>query len=146
VLCLGDGIGDITLALRRTGLEGVYHDLKGSQTAAFARMRLWMYLGDNCEHAETDGWVPELPTGFDAVTAFDFLEHVTDVTAWTAAIHRALKPGGLFFAQNAFAIGSGDQGSIPMHLARNDHFEQDWDPHMAAIGFDRLDSNWYLRR
>jgi dTDP-4-dehydrorhamnose reductase/SAM-dependent methyltransferase len=145
VLCLGDGIGDLTLSLHQAGFDAVYHDLAYSLTAAFADFRFWKYTKANIERCETAGWEPtELPRGsFDAVLSCDFLEHVTDVAAWTGAIRAALKPGGLFFAQNAFACGSGPEGSIPMHLARNDHFEKDWDTHLADLGFIRESSNWY---
>jgi hypothetical protein len=46
--------------------------------------------------------------------------------------------------QNAFACGSGPEGSIPMHLARNDRFEKDWTPLMIEQGFEQEGtSNWY---
>ena len=144
VLCLGDGVGDLTLRLRRAGFEAVYHDLAGSRTAEFAQMRARMYLDEAFEECMTSSWAPELPAGeFDAIISLDFLEHVTDVPAWTLAIGAGLKPGGLFCAQNAFGCGSGPDGSIPMHLARNDRFEKDWDPHLASIGFVQESSNWY---
>jgi predicted methyltransferase len=73
------------------------------------------------------------------------LEHVPNVEAWVSAIFAALKPGGLFCAQNAFACGSGPDGSIPMHLAVNDRFEHDWDPLLTAVGFEQISSNWYRR-
>lgn len=142
VLCLGDGIGDITLAMRRAGYDATYHDLAGSRTAEFAAFRFYMH-GAEGPSEMTDGWEPRFSEGFDCVISFDFLEHVTDVPAWTAAIKKSLRPGGLFCAQNAFAIGSGDQGSIPMHLSRNDKYEKEWDPHLASLGFRQRSSNWY---
>lgn len=146
VLCLGDGIGDLTLALWRAGMEPVYHDLAGSRTAEFAQFRFWVYTGlEAMPSVLTRGWAPEIGGGYDAVVSLDFLEHVTDVPAWTAAIHAALVPGGLFMAQNAFAAGSGPKGSIPCHLARNDHYERDWDPLMAQIGMIQESSNWYRK-
>lgn len=149
VLCLGDGIGDLTLAFKRAGVEAVYHDLAGSRTAAFAHLRFWMYLGDEAPSEHLTGqWNPEVlvtPNRYDAICSLDFLEHVTDVELWLKAIYAALKPGGLFFAQNAFNCGSGAEGSIPMHLARNDHWEKDWDPCLNAMGFTQISSNWYRR-
>ncbi len=145
VLCLGDGIGDLTLSLIRAGFDAHYHDLAGSLTAEFAQFRMWMHLGKYAESRMTSGWKPELGRGeYDAIISFDFLEHVTSVPAWTLAIREALVPGGLMLVQNAFNIGSGPEGSIPMHLARNDRFEKDWQPLMEEQGFEQIEtSNWY---
>ena len=145
VLCLGDGIGDLTLALRRAGFDAVYHDLAGSRTAEFAQFRFWMH-GAEGPSEMTQGWEPKFSSGYDAVISFDFLEHVTDVPAWVAAIKGALKPNGLFFAQNAFACGSGPNGSIPCHLERNDRYEKDWTPLVASLDLQQIEtSNWYRR-
>lgn len=146
VLCLGDGIGDLTISLIRAGFDAVYHDLDLSRTAAFAGFRSWVHLGRYMPTLMTEGCGPTPGFGseeWDAVVSLDFLEHVTDVEAWVAAIKAALKPGALFCAQNAFAIGSGEHGSMPMHLARNDRFEKDWDPTLFALGFTQESSNWY---
>jgi dTDP-4-dehydrorhamnose reductase len=146
VLCLGDGIGDLTLSLCRAGFDAVYHDLAGSRTMDFARMRFEMYLNSQPEQQPSSGWNPVFEDeSFDAIVSLDFLEHVTDVPAWTTEIFHSLKPGGLFIAQNAFAMGSGPDGSIPMHLARNDRFEKDWDPTLNALGFVQECSNRYRR-
>ncbi len=145
VLCLGDGIGDLTLSLIQAGFAAVYHDLAGSRTAEYAQFRFWTHLGKLAPTCLTSGWAPELGRGeYDAVISFDFLEHVTDVPAWTLAIREAIVPGGLMLVQNAFNCGSGPLGSIPMHLARNDRFEKDWTPLMQEQGFlQEGESNWY---
>ena len=145
VLVLGDGIGDMTGALRAHGFDATYNDLAGSQTAKFAAFRYWANFGEKLKTLLSDGWLPSIGEGWDAVVSFDFLEHVTDVPAWAKAIHDALVPGGRLFVQNAFACGSGERGSIPMHLERNDRFEKDWDPLMTQIGMDQESSNWYRR-
>ena len=142
VLVLGDGIGDLTMALRRRGLRAFYHDLAASRTAEFARHRFHL-AGEPFLAEMTSGWQPDIQGRYDAIVSLDFLEHVTDVPAWVEAIKGALVPGGLFCAQNAFGIGSGAQGSIPCHLARNDRFEKDWDPLLISLGFTRESSNWY---
>lgn len=153
-LCLGDGIGDLTIKLRLDGLESWYHDLAYSKTFKFAAQRHVEYVGRNepglwFENLGADpviggpnGFFPEY---FDAVISLDFLEHVTDVEAWVRAIYAALKPGGWLMAQNAFACGSGPNGSIPCHLERNDRFEKDWDPLLSSIGFVQESSNWYRK-
>jgi dTDP-4-dehydrorhamnose reductase len=145
ILCLGDGVGDMTASLRAAGIDAVYHDLAGSKTAAFAQFRYWAKTGQCLPVLLSDSWEPKIGTGWDCIIAFDFLEHVTDVTAWAEAIRNGLAPGGLLFSQNAFAFGSGERGSIPMHLERNDRFERDWDPLMSSLGMAQDCSNWYRR-
>lgn len=144
VLCLGDGIGDLTISLIRAGFDATYHDLASSRTAEFAAFRSWMYLGEYMPTRLAPGWTPDLGAEeWDAIVSLDFLEHCPNVDGWTAAIKGALKPGGILFSQNAFAIGSGPDGSMPMHLACNDRFERDWDPTLFALGFAQLGSNVY---
>ncbi len=150
ILCLGDGIGDLTLSLIQAGFDAVYHDLAGSRTAEYAQFRFWAHLGKYAPTCLTTGWKPELGRGeYDAVISFDFLEHLPakpgcDVAAWTLAIRDALVPNGLMCVQNAFNCGSGPQGSIPMHLECNDRFEKDWTPLMQTQGFlQEGESNWY---
>lgn len=144
VLCLGDGIGDLTLTLARQGFDAAYHDLAGSRTADFALRRLQIY-GATFELDLTTAWRPALVSGYDAIVSLDFLEHVTDVPSWVGAIARSLRPGGVFVAQNAFACGSGPDGAMPMHLARNDRFEHEWDPMLAEMGFVQEAAQWYRR-
>lgn len=149
VLCLGDGIGDLTLSLARRNFDVIYHDLSGSRTAAFAKMRFKMYLNDPPMCCETDGWDPELliQSGpYDCIASLDFLEHVTSVEVWVRSIYAALKPDGLLVAQNAFNVGSGPEGSIPMHLQRNDCYEKTWDSLLESTGFIQQSSNWYQKK
>jgi len=147
VLCLGDGIGDLSMALSKI-MPAYYNDLSESRTAAFAKFRFWMYgVGNVISDHQSDGWEPPdlWSNHFGAIASLDFLEHVTDVESWVREIYKCLKPGGLFCAQNAFNMGSGPQGSIPMHLSRNDHWEKDWDPFLASLGFLQESSNWYRK-
>lgn len=155
VLVLGDGIGDLTWYLRTNGIDAIYHDLGGSRSAAFAEFVYRKRTGES--------WLPACLTAdfrplgfdrgaraaigyepfFDAVVSLDFMEHVPNVSEWTSAIYRALKPGGLFVAQNAFGIGS--DGAMPMHLRVNDRFEKDWDPTLFSQGFEQICPQWYRR-
>ena len=146
VLCLGDGIGDVTLALHRAGFDAWYHDLYPSRTAEYAAFRFWRQTGRTiqAEYSDSRG-NPCIADGLDAVVSLDYLEHVPNVEEWVRAIHAALRPGGLFCAQNAFACGSGPDGAMPMHLAVNDRFETDWDPLLTAVGFDQLAPQWYRK-
>jgi len=159
VLCLGDGIGDLTLSLKESDpnrFDPVYHDLSGSKTAAFALWRIQKVNHSkgrsvlNVHSILTDGCGPE-PIGsayrelFSAVVSLDFMEHCVDVPSYVRAVYNVLKPGGLFCAQNAFAIGSGPDGSIPMHLSINDKYEKEWDPLLFSLGFQQISSNWYRK-
>ncbi len=146
VLCLGDGIGDLTISLIRAGFDATYHDLAGSRTAEFAAFRSWMHLGEYMPTRLSQGWAPDLGTEeWDAIVSLDFLEHCKGVPLWTQAIRDALKPNGLFVAQNAYGIGSGPDGSMPMHLAENDRYEKEWDPLLFSLGFTQLGSQWYQK-
>lgn len=146
VMCLGDGIGDLSLSLYRHGLSPIYHDLDESRTADFARFRFWA-KGVEIPCVLSPGWTPmELaPDCYDAIVSLDFLEHLPNVEEWVRWVYYSLSPGGLFCAQNAFNMGSGMEGSIPMHLTTNDHWEKDWDPLLSSIGFKAISSNWYQK-
>lgn len=151
VLCLGDGVGTLSLAMREAGFETVYHDLYRSQTALFARFRhAARFAGEDWQAWLTHSFNPVLAELierglFDAICSLDYLEHVPNVEEWARTIYGALKPGGLFIAQNAFAIGSGPEGDMPMHLAVNDRWEKEWDPLLIEVGFTQLSSNWYQK-
>lgn len=144
VLILGDGIGDATMRFKVEGFDAVYHDLAGSRTAEFAAFRYWSYFGEELSTALSAGWDPPDAQGFDAVVSLDFLEHLPNVETWARAAMDALKPGGVFIVQNAFAIGSGPDGSIPMHLSGNDRWEKDWEPMMRTLA-TMEPGNWWRK-
>jgi dTDP-4-dehydrorhamnose reductase len=146
LLCIGDGIGDLTISLIRAGFDATYHDLAGSRTEAFAAFRSWMYLGAYMPTRLSSGWAPDLGTAeWDAIVSLDFLEHCKQLPLWAKSIFDSLRPGGFLMCQNAFAIGSGPEGSMPMHLAENDRYEKGWDPLLFGIGFTQASSNWYQK-
>jgi nucleoside-diphosphate-sugar epimerase len=145
VICLGDGTGDLTLACDATGIAATYHDLRFSKTAQFAEFRMDL-RGSKCKVNETSTFTPPVvDVEYGAVVSLDYLEHVPNVEEWAAFVYASLKPGGIFVAQNAFAIGSGPEGSIPMHLACNDRWEKDWDPMLTRLGFVQLSPQWYQK-
>lgn len=149
VLCLGDGIGDLTLRLKQDGFDASYHDLVGSQTAKFADLRLCDHLPIRAMRLSYD-WSPDAlgtTPQWGAIVSLDFLEHVIAPDDWLRAIYAALKPGGWFLGQHAFGIGSTkDGGSMPMHLDRNDRFETEYGPLMLEIGFvQEGTSNWWRK-
>lgn len=144
VTALGDGIGDLTIILAQAGLSPIYHDLSGSRTAEFAENRFPGEL--DVLMCLTDDWTPRLVPGNDAIVALDFFEHLPNVEEWAQACADSLNPGGLFLAQNAFAIGDPEHGgSIPMHLSSNNHFEQDWGLLLEAVGLQQDVGGWWVK-
>lgn len=146
VLCLGDGIGDLTIAMARRGLQPTYHDLAGSRTADFAQFRQEIYLGMPASRDLTESWEPTLQGEYEAIVALDFFEHLINVEDWARTCVRRLAPGGLLLAQNAFACGDEEHGgSIPMHLTINNRFEHDWDPLLESLGMKREEGGWWRK-
>jgi SAM-dependent methyltransferase len=161
VLTLGDGIGDATISFGQAGFEATYHDLAGSRTAAFAETRLVKYLGA-ARMMLTEDWTPRLglpalPSRgtwtksaqlrrYDAVVALDFMEHLPNVPDWAQAIYEVLRPGGQVIFQNAFAIGDdAHEGSIPMHLTKNNIYAVTWPDVMQSIGFIEEPGGWWRK-
>ncbi len=150
VLVLGDGVGDMTWYLRTNGINAVYHDLRGSRTMEFAEFVFKKRTGQDLPTCSTptfapDGFLRHGEPYFEAILSLDFLEHLPNVEDWASAVFAALKPGGLFVAQNAFNIGSGPNGDMPMHLECNDRFEKDWDPLLSQLGFTQICPQWYQK-
>lgn len=86
------------------------------ELAAFARRRavehgvgMEIIVGDVQDHELA-------PADFDVIVANSVLEHVRDDRATLERIHRALRPGGLFYfnSTNKFALRSGEYP--PMRL------------------------------
>lgn len=145
ILVLGDGIGDLTMSLVKAGLDPTYNDLEDGRTGEFAQFRFKLSLPDPVPTQMTVDWEPDLGSQkYDAILALDFFEHLVNVEAWAAAVGDALKPEGVFFAQNAFGIGDAEHGnSIPMHLTINNKYEKQWVPMMESLGFKHIDDCWW---
>lgn len=145
VLTLGDGVGDLTIRLAKEGLNPTYHDLAGSLTCRFAEYRFEMG-GVECRYMLTSTFDPELHGEYDAVVALDFLEHVVNVSEWVQQVYDVLRPGGIFLAQNAFGIGDVEHGnSIPMHLAVNNKYVEQWNSLVETIGFTDQGNGWLVK-
>lgn len=146
-LSLGDGIGDLVIRAAEEGMAATYHDLEGSRTAEFAQFRFNRRDDLTINTLFTDNFQPVLGSRkFDVIAALDFLEHVPNVEVWAEAIYKALKKGGLFIPQNAFACGDAENGnSIPMHLSVNNHWVEDWDPMMLDLGFTTTGNGWWSK-
>ena len=149
-LALGDGIGDLTLEFAsRATMQPTYHDLAGSKTAEFAQFRFKLNSKKPIPVDLTDNWHASLNrNAYDAIVALDFFEHLVNVEEWVISVYQALKPGGLFLAQNAFGIGDAEHGdSIPMHLSVNNRFTKDWDPLLKATGFEPTgEGTWWKKK
>jgi len=147
VLCLGDGIGDLSLRIAEEGIKTTYNDLEGSKTAGYAQYR-FSNSGKKIETLYTSSFEPTLGSNaFDAVVALDFFEHVVNVEEWVDAVFKCLKKGGTFLAQNAFGIGDVEHGgSMPMHLSVNNRFEFEWNSTLEAAGFElHVENGWHIK-
>lgn len=147
VLCMGDGIGDLTMDCHEAGLMPTYHDLDGSLTAQFAQFRFALNIGHVEVHL-TDSWTPPMPDNnhYDCVVALDFFEHLVNVDEWAQATYDMLASGGYFMAQNAFAIGDAEHGdSIPMHLSANNKYAKEWGSLLQGLGFTHVVAEWWQK-
>lgn len=94
-LDFGSGIGATSQLFRRLGYETSLADISTS-LLEFARFRLErrgedaIYIDLNVRSLE--------PERYDIITAVDTLVHIPDLPAALEMLHRALKPGGLLFA------------------------------------------------
>jgi len=147
ILNLGDGVGTLSIRMAEDGLIPTYHDLEGSLTASFAQS---VFESNNLDVKTrfTSDWEPNLGSRmYDGVIALDFFEHLVNVEDWVRAVHKCLKKGGAFIAQNAFGIGDAEHGnSIPMHLSVNNKYTEEWDPFLRGVGFEQnVDNGWWIK-
>lgn len=148
VLNIGDGIGTLSLRMAQQSMNVTYHDLKDSKTAGFAQYRFAKEPNIKIKTLFTDNFIPKLGNRtFNGVVALDFLEHVVNVEEWVLAVFKCLQKGGVFIAQNAFAIGDAEHGnSIPMHLSINNKYETEWFNVMSKIGFVLHENQqWWIK-
>lgn len=147
-LNIGDGIGTLSLRMAQQGMSVTYHDLEGSKTAGFAQHRFSKKPELKIKTLFTDNFIPKLGSrAYSAVVALDFLEHVVNVEEWLLAVFKCLKKGGVFIAQNAFAIGDAEHGnSIPMHLSINNKYATEWFSVMEKTGFVLHENQqWWIK-
>jgi len=146
VLCMGDGIGDLTMDCYESGLQPTYHDLEGSLTAEFAQFRIALNCATSVPVNLTNSWTPPVAEDLDCVVALDFFEHLVNVDEWAKAVYDMLVPDGFFMAQNAFAIGDAEHGdSIPMHLSINNKYEKQWHTFLQSLGFEHVIAEWWKK-
>ncbi len=93
VLDVGCGLGQLTYALKRRGLQARGIDL--SQRAVQFGRRILEEMGSQVQIDLGDALDIPYPQGtFDAVVSCDVIEHVPEQRLFLSEIYRALKPGG----------------------------------------------------
>jgi ubiquinone/menaquinone biosynthesis C-methylase UbiE len=101
LLDVGCGYGSFVLAARSHGLDAVGVDLAEFELE-FARSRLSEQRPDDDPQAvylQSSGLTLPFPSGsFSAVTAWNVLEHVADLSGLLGEVRRVLRPGGTFLA------------------------------------------------
>jgi cyclopropane fatty-acyl-phospholipid synthase-like methyltransferase len=105
-------MGNLALGLARLGHHVVADELSALQRD-FLRFRIARHgLQDLVE--VLDPWSSPAAASFDAITAFDVLEHMSDGReTLRARLLPALRPGGAFFEDSPFVINAAN----PMHHA-----------------------------
>lgn len=94
-LDFGSGVGVTSQLFARLGYRTTLADISTS-LLRFARYRLER-RGDDASYLDLN--TEELaPASYDVITAIDTLVHVPDVPGTARALHRALRPGGMLFA------------------------------------------------
>jgi 2-polyprenyl-3-methyl-5-hydroxy-6-metoxy-1,4-benzoquinol methylase len=94
-LDFGSGVGTTSQLFLRLGYESDLADISTS-LLNFAEFRL-KRRGDTARYIDLNSQSLE-PGRYDVITAVDTLVHVPDLPATARRLHRALKPGGVLFA------------------------------------------------
>jgi SAM-dependent methyltransferase len=94
-LDFGSGVGVTGQFFSRIGFQSDLADISTS-LMEFARFRI-ARRGDGVGYIDLNTTQP-VEGAYDLITAIDTFAHVADVPAAIAMLHRALKPGGLLFA------------------------------------------------
>ncbi len=106
----GVGYGSAFLARGARRVVGVDRD---PEAIAYARRR---YGAPNVEFAVGDLMALDLPdASFDAVTAFEVIEHLPDQDAFLAEVGRVLRPGGALVVSTPRADETTDHPVNPFH-------------------------------
>ena len=115
VLDVGGGVGGLALYLSRRGITCDYLDVRG-KTFEYAA---WRFARHQLAIEMYDVLAPDRrPTGpYDAIVAWDVLEHIFDLEGALRDIAGWLRPGGWFLSKSTFATSGGAHEAI--HLAQH---------------------------
>lgn len=113
VLDFGGGIGGLTLALRARGIQCDYLDVRG-ETSTYAAWRFAKHAPDVAMFDAAQG---SPPGAYDAIIAWDVLEHLFDLESALGRIVRSLQADGWFLSKSTFTHG--DDHDEPIHLAQH---------------------------
>lgn len=115
ILDFGGGVGGLTLHMRRNGIRCDHLDVPG-KTREYATWRFKKHGFDVevLNAMDNTAW----PWGqYDAVVAWDVLEHLFDLEGAIENINKLLRPGGWLIEKSTFAVEEGHHEHI--HLAQH---------------------------
>ena len=114
-LDLGGGVGGLSVFLRMRGIQSDHLDIAG-KTSEYARWRFARRgLGVQAFDAATPAGWPRGP--YDAVVAWDVLEHIFDLEGAVRQAAGVLRPRGWFISKSTFADAGGQH--LHIHLAKH---------------------------
>ncbi|MBI2104148.1 MAG: class I SAM-dependent methyltransferase [Candidatus Omnitrophica bacterium] len=115
VLDFGGGVGGLCLFLNARGIRCDYLDV-GGKTFEYAAWRFARHRLDVAMHdaASGDG---HSSGSYDAVVAWDVLEHLFDLEGAIRRIAALLRPRGWFLSKSTFAVSGTEHEAI--HLAQH---------------------------
>ncbi len=118
ILDFGGGVGGFTLHMRRNGIQCDHLDVPG-KTRDYATWRFKKHGFDVqiLNGKDSSDW----PWGqYDAVFAWDVLEHLFDLEGAITNINKLLKKGGWLVEKSTFAVDEGHHEHI--HLAQHSKY------------------------
>ncbi len=115
ILDFGGGVGGLSLFLSACGVQCGHLDVPG-RTSEYAAWRFARHERSIAIHDATR--TATLPhSTYDAVVAWDVLEHMFDLDEALRSVTTLLRPGGWFLSNSTFADAGGNH--LHIHLAKH---------------------------